>query len=120
MDAILKRAREEDTEFLFFHVMGNALFPVQMYEHMYARTGDPEAMMNLVRVKRIFYERLDAFEESGYRPNERINPASVARIHEFKRRIWTGGTLEELKSYMHSMKVPRSLHVLPAADGHLV
>lgn len=96
---------EEDAEFRFFHSLGNALFNAETYQDLYGRTKKPEILEELQKSKERFYERLDKFKKSGYKPKGKINPESLEKFAEFESLDWSKSeTMEGIKEYLLSLK----------------
>lgn len=99
---------EEDAEFRFFDSLGNALFNAETYQDSYERTKKQETLIELQKSKDRFYERLDKFKKSGYKPKGKINPGSLEKFEEFKSLDWARSeTMETIKEYMNYLKPPQ-------------
>jgi hypothetical protein len=96
---------EEDAEFRFFDSLGNALFNAETYQDSYQRAKKQETLIELQKSKERFYERLDKFKKSGYKPKGKINPESLEKFAEFKSLDWSKSeTMETIKEYILSLK----------------
>lgn len=101
----LKKALEEDAEFKFFDLLGNALEVVDTYLALYERNSKREYLEKLQKAKVKFYKLLNEFRKSGFKPKRKINLDSLNKFDEFKALDWSiRENLEKVKRYFYSLK----------------